>query len=158
MSTQIAEEVINRIQTVAELYHRLVLVVGPSGSGKTATLRDVEKRIDVPLMNINLELSRLMLDRTERQRALHLPQLLSEIIAGPGEDVILLDNVEILFDASLRQDPLRLLQSLSRNTTLVVAWNGSIDRERLAYAEPGHSEYKRYPVADLVTVTTEVGK
>ncbi|MEN6474686.1 MAG: BREX-3 system P-loop-containing protein BrxF, partial [Syntrophaceae bacterium] len=43
--------------------------------------------------------------------------------------VVLLDNIEILFDVSLKQDPLRLLQGLSRNTTLVAAWSGEIRAE-----------------------------
>jgi hypothetical protein len=68
---------------------------------------------------------------------------------------VLLDNIEILFDVSLKQDPLRLLQGLSRNTTLVVIWSGSIERGNLVYATPDHLEYKRYPVKDFLVVTPE---
>ena len=68
-----------------------------------------------------------MLDLTERQRTLQLPRLLLTIVNEASGDVILLDNIEILFDVSLRQDPLRLLQGLSRNKTVVAAWDGSID-------------------------------
>ena len=59
-----------------------------------------------------------MLDLTERQRALQLPRLLSEVVNIYQSDVILLDNIEILFDVSLKQKPLRLLQDLSRNKTV----------------------------------------
>lgn len=51
-----------------------------------------------------------MLDLTERQRALQLPRLLTEIVGTSADDVILVDNIEILFDVSLMLDPLRLLQ------------------------------------------------
>ena len=64
----------------------------------------------------------------------------------PQADVILLDNIEVLFDVSLKQDPLRLLQGLSRNKTVVAAWSGSIDGEHMVYATPDHPEYRRYPV------------
>ena len=87
-----------------------------------------------------------MLDLTERQRALQLPRLLSEIVGASAADVILLDNIEVLFDVSLKQDPLRLLQGLSRNKTVVAAWSGSIDGEHMVYATPDHPEYRRYPV------------
>ena len=70
-------------------------------------------------------------------------------------DIILLDNIEILFDISLKQDPLRLLQGLSRNKTIVAAWNGSIDSNNLIYATPDHPEYKRYPSRDLLIATPE---
>jgi hypothetical protein len=105
-----------------------------------------------PLVNVNIELSRRMLDLTERQRALQLPRLLSEIVNAAEADVILLDNIEVLFDISLKQDPLRLLQTLSRNRTVVAAWSGSVDREHLVYATPDHPEYRRYPLRELLVV------
>jgi hypothetical protein len=119
-------------------------------------IREVHERTNVPLMNINLDLSRRMLDLTERQRALQLAYLLSEIVNAFENDIILLDNVEMLFDVSLKQDPLRLLQRFSRNKTIVAAWGGAIDGEHMTYATPDHPEYKRYPVRDVLIVTPEV--
>ncbi|HSW63924.1 MAG TPA: BREX-3 system P-loop-containing protein BrxF [Dissulfurispiraceae bacterium] len=126
MAEPLADRVIRRIGQAAELYHRLVMLVAPAGAGKTAALQDVHERTAVPLVNVNLELSRRMLDLSERQRALQLPRLLSEIVSASAAEVILLDNVEVLFDVSLKQDPLRLLQGLSRNKTVVAAWSGEI--------------------------------
>ncbi len=155
MLESIADQVINKIEGVGNLYHRLVMLVAPAGSGKTTALQDVHKRTAAPLVNVNLELSRRMLDLTERQRALQLPRLLAEILGASAADVVLLDNVEVLFDVSLKQDPLRLLQGLSRNRTAVAAWSGSIDREHLVYATPEHPEYRRYPVRDFLIATPE---
>jgi hypothetical protein len=155
MAEPLADRVIKRIGQAAELYHRLVMLVAPAGSGKTAALQDVHERTMAPLVNVNLELSRRMLDLTERQRALQLPRLLAEIVGASAADVVLLDNVEVLFDVSLKQDPLRLLQGLSRNKTVVAAWSGSIDGEHMVYATPGHPEYKRYPLRDFLVVNPE---
>ena len=155
MAEPLADRVMRKIGQAAELYHRLVIVVAPAGAGKTAALQDVHERTAVPLVNINLELSRRMLDLTERQRALHLPRLLAEIVGASAADVILLDNVEVLFDVSLKQDPLRLLQGLSRNKTVVAAWSASVDGEYMVYATPDHPEYRRYPMRDLLVVIPE---
>ncbi len=155
MAEPLADRVIRRIGQAAELYHRLVMMVAPAGAGKTAALQDVHERTMAPLVNVNLELSRRMLDLTERQRALQLPRLLAEIVGASAADVVLLDNVEVLFDVSLKQDPLRLLQGLSRNKTLVAAWSGSIDGEHMVYATPDHPEYKRYPLRDFLVVNPE---
>ena len=155
MAEPLADRVIKRIGQVAELYHRLVMLVAPAGAGKTAALQDVHERTAAPLVNVNLELSRRMLDLTERQRALQLPRLLAEIVGASAADVVLLDNVEVLFDVSLKQDPLRLLQGLSRNKTVVAAWSGSIDGEHMVYATPDHPEYKRYPLRDFLVVNPE---
>jgi len=151
----LVDKVVRGINEVAGLYHRLVLLVAPAGSGKTGALQDVHKRTDAPLVNVNLEISRRMLDLTARQRALQLPRLLSEIVNVSQADVILLDNTEVLFDISLKQDPLRLLQGLSRNKTVVAAWNGSTDGQHVVYATPDHPEYRRYPLRDCVVVCQE---
>ena len=155
MAEPLADRIIKKIGQAAELYHRLVMLVAPAGAGKTAALKDVHERTAAPLVNVNLELSRRMLDLTERQRALQVPRLLAEIVSSFVADVILLDNIEVLFDVSLKQDPLRLLQGLSRNKTVVAAWNGSIDGSSLVYATPDHPEYKRYPLRGLLVVNPD---
>ena len=152
MAEPLADQVIRGIGQAAELYHRLVILVAPAGAGKTVALQDVHARTAAPLVNVNLELSRRMLDLTERQRALQLPRLLAEIVGASAADVVLLDNVEVLFDVSLKQDILRLLQELSRNKTVVAAWSGSIDGEHMVYATPDHPEYKRYSIRDFLVV------
>ncbi len=155
MAEPLADMAIRRIGQAAELYHRLVILVAPAGAGKTAALQDVHARTMAPLVNVNLELSRRMLDLTDRQRALQLPRLLAELVGASTADMVLLDNVEVLFDVSLKQDPLRLLQGLSRNKTVVATWSGSIDGEHMVYGTPDHPEYKRYPLRDFLVVNPE---
>jgi hypothetical protein len=155
MSEPLADAVIRKIVQAIDLYYRLVILVAPSGAGKTAALRDVQVRLGVPFIDVNLELSRHMLELTERQRALQLPRLLADILSAFKADAVLLDNLEVLFDVSLKQDPLRLLQALSRNKTLVAAWSGSIDRDCMVYARPDHPEYRRYPLRDFLIVNPE---
>ena len=97
-----------------------------------------------------------MLELTERQRALQLPQILREIVSIGSSEIILLDNIEIIFDVGLKQDPLRLLQGLSRNKTVIAAWNGTIVEDSLTYAVPGHPEYRRYPIHDFLVASPQV--
>ena len=167
MGEPLADSVIQKIKETAQLYHRLVLIVAPAGSGKTSALLEVSSRLNAPIVNINLELSQRMLDLTERQRTLQLPRLLKDIVDNAEGDVVLLDNIEMLFDPALKQDPLRLLQGLSRNKTVVAAWSGQIRTEgtglrtesttkdsslSLVYAMPDHPEYRRYPVRDFLII------
>ena len=150
MAEPLADQILRKIKPAAELYHRLILVVAPAGTGKTAALQDVRDRLGAPLVNVNLELSRRMLALTERRRAVQIPRLLREIIGTDGDEVILLDNIEVIFDVALEQDPLRLLQGLSRNKTVVAVWNGAIVEDSLIYAAPDHPEYRRYPMRDFL--------
>jgi predicted ATPase len=155
MAESLADGIVRRIADAAVLYHRLVILVAPPGAGKTAVLQEVHERIAAPLLNVNLELTRRMLAYTERQRALQLPRLLADMVGATAGDVVLLDNIEILFDVLLKQDPLRLLQGISRNKTVVAAFSGSVDGEHMIYATPSHPEYRRYPLKDFVVVNPQ---
>ena len=155
MARPLSERVIEEIGEAGSLYHRLVLLVGAAGTGKTAALREAAGRIGAPLVNVNLELSRSMLDLTERQRPLQVRRLLEGIVAERGSGVVLLDNIEILFDAALRQHPLRLLQDLSRSRTVAAAWSGSVEGNHVRHAAAGHPEYRRYPLDGVRAVRAE---
>lgn len=156
MTDTLADQVLARVARAAELYHRLVLLVAPSGSGKTAALRAVADRSSARLVNVNLEVSRRLLEVPAHKRPLQFPGLLGEVM-GAEDVLLLLDNIEILFDVALQQDPLRLLQGISRNHTVVAAWNGRLDGDHITYATPEHPEHRRYPRGDLMVVCAEAG-
>jgi ABC-type uncharacterized transport system ATPase component len=142
------------IQGATCQYFRLVLLAGGPGSGKTPVLRSVAQRLGVSLVNVNLELSRRMLELTRTQRSRQVERVLREIITSTAGDCVLLDNTEILFNTGLEIEPLRLLQVSSRNRTIVASWNGSYRDRTLSYAEPGHPEFTQFKQCEAVVVTT----
>ncbi len=152
---ELLNKIIKKTEQASELYHRLVLVVAPQGSGKTAALKEVQQDLGLSFVNVNLEVSRQLLDLTARQQALQLSRIMEDILRGTETEVVILDNIEILFETSLKQDPLRLLQGLSRNRTVVASWNGEIKDKHLTYATPDHQEYRRYPAHELLVVTMQ---
>lgn len=158
MTDRLAEAVSEQIEYASDLYHRLVLVVGTDRPSKTAALRDIAVQTGAPVINVNLELSRQMLDIPERQRPLRVQRILEQIVAEIDSEVVLLDNIELLFDPSLRQDPLRLLRGLSRNRTTVAAWSGSMENGNIYYAERGHPEYRRYSADGILAVSAQAAK
>ena len=138
MNIQLLE---NAILQASESYFRLVLLVGVAGSGKTNLLREFSNSQNVPLMNLNLELSAKLIDLTPHHRSIRISNLVDEILQKHNQSLIILDNIELLFDPDLKQDPLRLLQGLSRNRTILTSWNGALNQRRLSYAIIGHPEY-----------------
>ena len=142
------------IEQVASQYYRLVILVGAPATGKTTALQSMGQKLGCQLVNVNLELSKKMLELTRTQRSRQVERLLKEVIASVPGDVVLLDNLEILFDTSLELQPLRLLQVLNRNRTIVASWNGSFQGGILAYAEPGHPEFMqiKQPEAAVISV------
>jgi hypothetical protein len=138
------EEIESLLPALQGQYHRLLLIVGLIGSGKTPFLKALCQQQGIPYLNVNLALSQRLLDLTEKERPLRLRRLLADVIDEQSADVVVLDNIELLCDPALHQDPLVCLQGLSRNKTLIAAWGGSYVNNVLTYAEPGHPEYRRY--------------
>ncbi len=134
------------IENAKESYHRLILLVGEN-TEHDSLAREISQGINAEIINVNLALSKHLLSQTVRQRKLYLSKSMNEIL--PGNRSILLDRIEILFDVELGQDPLRLLESLSRNQTVVAFWNGQVKNNKLIYAEQGHKEYRTYDTQDL---------
>ena len=155
MAEPLYNQVMQQLAQAAGLYHRLMLVVAPKGTGKTVVLQEVAARTGILVINVNLELSQRMLDLTERQRSLRVPRLLEDITGQTDREIVVLDNLEILFDVALKLDPLRLLQGLSRHRTVVAAWNGAIEGDSMTYAVPGHPAYRRYPVRDFLVASPQ---
>lgn len=152
MSEQAKVQLENAINDAPLRYFRLVLLVGQSGSGKSHLLWRVAKEQQGQVANVNLLLSGRLLELTAQQRRTKVSGILLELVE-PLTSPVFLDNAEILFDHSLEMDPLRLLQGLSRNRTIVVAWNGAVNQGRLSYAEPGHPEYRFYDQPDSLIVS-----
>ena len=151
MTQPIHFKIVRSIQAAEGLYHRLVLLVGETGSGKTSVLRDVAQEFGTSVINVNLALASELLELTAKQRSLRLPGIFGQI-ADQTRSPVVLDNLEILFDKDLKQDPLRLLQGISRNRVVVASWNGTINSGRLLYAQTGHPEYRVYDSVDALIV------
>jgi hypothetical protein len=153
----VIERVIAAAEAAKQQYYHLVLLVGQRGSGKTKALQEAAARLEAPYVNIGLELSRRLLDMGAAQRRLDVRRLLEELLRDTKADVVVLDNTDVLFTLSLQQNALQLLKMLSRSTTLVAAWTGTLSQGYVTRGEPGHSEYVRERVDDFSAISVAGG-
>lgn len=151
MAHNVLERVVESTKTAEVLYHRLVLLVGKSGSGKSIVLRKVVDVLGASVVNISLSLSCELLELTRKQRLVQLSIVLSRVL-GETNSPVVLDNLEILFSSGLQQDPLRLLQAISRHRLVLASWSGSVNSEGLFYAKTGHPEFRRYEASGALIV------
>ena len=156
VSQSAVDAVLQLLQSADATYYKLILVVGKPETGKTAVLQSVAEKLNTSVINTSLELSARLLELTSRQRALRLPEIFTDAVTSENKAAIL-DNLEIIFDRNLQQDPLRLLQGISRNRQVIAAWSGALEDGKLIYAEPGHAEYQRYSVNDFFVVDMNTG-
>ena len=140
------------IASAPALYERLVVVAGGGETSVGAVFHEVAEATQGACVDVSLKLSHAMLELTGHQRPLEVSRLLEEILDGEVGSAVFLMNIELLFLPALKVEPLRLLQNLSRSRTVVVSWPGSLQSGFLVYAEPGHPEFRRYPIADAGVV------
>ena len=68
--------------------------------------------------------------------------ILRDEIDQVGRTATILANLGILFDRSLSLRPLKILQELAKDRTIVAIWQGQVVGGKLIYAEPNHPEYR----------------
>ena len=86
-----------------------------------------------------------------KSRSLEAAYLLREMADEHSRNsVLLLDNIELLFDHHLRLDPLDLLKRQAQSRPVVAAWPGALHDGRLTYAHMGHPEIQDYAASGLV--------
>ncbi|GHU02985.1 ATPase AAA [Spirochaetia bacterium] len=168
MNETVKEAIIDAISHAPGMYSRLILLVGPARSGKTQALQEISGEYDKNIINVNLEMSKILMEIPIPRRESRAGRVFDEIIKGclgylASEKLVFLDNLEILFDKDLKQDPLFLLQSVSRNTntTIVASWNGTWSNNKpgnarqLTFAVSGHPEYRFYDNIDAQIISFE---
>jgi len=154
MKESIRQAIIKAISNAPAMYSRLILLVGPSGSGKTRALKEFSIEYGRKILNVNLEMSKALLELPIQRRESRVHRVFQDLIRDflgdedPQTALVLLDNLEILFDKDLKQDPLLLLQGISRNTTIIASWSGLWTEKRLTFAISGHPEYRFYDKID----------
>lgn len=141
--------ILEKLESVNNQFYRLLLIAGTSERARENIIDLLSVKILAPIVNINLEVSRQLLELPEKQRPLHVTNILDAIIKSKTQPTFIFKNIELLFNATLKTDPLQLLKHFARNKTLIVTWNGYVDGEFLIYAAPGHPDYKKYPDKNL---------
>jgi hypothetical protein len=141
---------------VTALHSKLILIIGPSARGKSALLAELGRHHHVDVLQVGSKLGSDLAVRPAKQRALVVPTILRDLAdAHAPKDLLLLDNIELLFDHTLRLNPLDLLKQLARSRRVVAVWPGELRDGRLTYAVIGHPEYQDYGLEGLVPFAIE---
>lgn len=136
-------ELERKIADTALLNSKLILLIGPHQSGKSALLGQLSDRLNVSILNVGLALGRDLLSVPRTRRHLQVSELFKTVAdTASGHGLLLVDNIELLFDRTLRVSPLDVLRAQARVRPVVAAWPGELRENRLSYAVAGHPEYQ----------------
>jgi len=141
------------IGEIGDLNSKLILLVGPSRSGKTRLLRQLSASLNVEPLNVGLELGRRLAATPNNKRGFSAGALLRENADREHtEDLLLLDNLELLFEPSLQINPLDLVRRLAHSKRVVAVWPGELRGDRLVYADMSHPEHRDYSRDGMVVL------
>lgn len=139
------------VDEIGAVHSKLILIVGAPRTGKTALLGALAKSGQAKPLNIGGSLGSRLAAIPQRQRHLQASPILRELADQHTQgDLLLVDNIELLFDHSLQLDPLGLLKQLAHTRRVVAVWPGELCNSRLTYAEMGHPERQDYGLEGLV--------
>ena len=88
-------------------------------------------------------------------RAQEASGIIAKALDALKADVIVLDDMQVLFAPVLQVDPLQLLKHLGRKFTVVAAWPGEFDGVSLKVAAAGQVEPRVYDAKDLTIIQIE---
>ena len=129
------------VDQLGEMHTKLIVLTGLPGSGKTKLLHALGNKLGIDLLNVNLELGRRLSATPHAARGFSAGQLLRYIADKQRkEEVLLLDNIELLFERGLQINPLDLIKRLAHSKRVVAVWPGELRGNRLYYAEMTHPE------------------
>ncbi|SFA83174.1 hypothetical protein SAMN04488072_102181 [Lentibacillus halodurans] len=132
-------QAINRELTNIQLKrHQLIFLVTEQFK---KDIKCVSESLEVPYVNVNYELSEVLKDLPLKKRPRQVSEFLTKIVRNKNADTLVIDNIEILFDPQLQQNPVLLLENISRNVTLIVGWKGHYSGRKLVYSEPEYYDY-----------------
>lgn len=139
------------VEDIAGLNGKLILLIGPPRSGKSDLIQNFAKHRQARVLSVGAALGRELLTVPSARRHLLIADLLKELAdRTASQGLLLLDNIELLFDRTLQIRALDLLKRHAHVRRVVAVWPGELLEGRLSYAAAGHPEHQDYGLDGLV--------
>lgn len=130
-------------------YYPCCLLVSKDVAVLTQAALEVQRLLAWPVISIDDTVCEPLLTVPVAARSAQVYGLLDTALRGYAPGPVLFTNTDVLFEPSLRLDPLLLFQRASRLLPLVVTWAGSFEHGLLNYAVPEHAHTRPWRTPDL---------
>ena len=140
------------VDAVGELHSKLVLLVSHDHRRCSRALRCFASQRGSAIVSVGSALGRRLASRAASRRPITAVDTLRDLLPTRTDDnLVMLDHLEILFDRTLRIDPLDVLRQIARVRKVLAVWPGEMNDQKLQYATHGHAEFREYGVEGVVT-------
>lgn len=125
----------------ADAYINCLLIVHPDVSTLEDVVSHLHQEHEWPLLDISGQLSKGLLSISARRRSRYARTWIQDACKNVGAELVICKDIDLLFDQSLKIDPLQLFRQISREQKIIVAWPGTFKKDTLSYAVPEHAHY-----------------
>lgn len=139
-------------------YEKLVFILIKQDSDWICTHDLLKQEFDVDILNISYELAKRLLTEKESRYPFLISTKLREILADFSPQLLILRNIEFLFEPSLKLNVIPALKNISRHQAIIVLWPGEFIDRYLIYSAPGHPEHQRGYVGDVPVYSYSSGE
>jgi hypothetical protein len=133
-------------------HFRLVWVAGGTASERSALLRALSDAENGVYIEVGKKLSTAMIDVPTPLRTASVEDCFSGCLGNVPFTVSCLDRLEVLFEPSLRINPIALIQGTSRNIPIVASWPGAVTGSHLIFGSPDHPTHMEISKQDLEAI------
>lgn len=144
------------LQAYFLLGHKPNLTIGVNISieGLQKATEWITSEYHTPLISMNKGLSQLLIGKQEANYSKEIIDWLSLRIKEKSGELVLLTDIDILFEPSFELDPLVIFRQVCRNKTVFVLWPGEFRKNILSYGSPEHAHYRKWvnPGVEIVNV------
>jgi len=125
-------------------FHAVFFLAHPHIDQRMKVIEELKYQKGWVTISISNLLAQVLQEIPINKRSRQVPQLIASIVHANMPDPVICTDIDLLFDPSLRLDPLSILLNISKQTTLIVAWPGSYQEGILTYAVPEHAHYRTW--------------
>ena len=130
-------------------HFKLVWLVGGSSSERTDLSRALSEAEDGVFVALGKKLSGALLEVPIPLRTAAVEECFTECLATSRGQVTCIDNLEILFESSLKINPVSLIKGKSRHRLIVASWPGTHEHGHLVFAPSDHPAHTKIAEGDL---------
>ena len=119
-----AQDIKERWESLQADEERILFIVGGPGSGKSKLIRELAEQDGWKYIEAKELIDDEFLEIARDLRPDMAKDVMCKALKACGSDVILLDNVNVLFAPILNLKPIELLKTVSAMYPIVVGWRG----------------------------------
>ncbi len=124
-----------------------LILVHPQVQVLESTAKEIQEA-GIALLNISKALSSFLMTLSANERGRFSQKWLTERLANFQSGPVLCTCPDLLFEPSLKIDPLSLFRQAARIRQIIVLWPGEYSTNTLSYAVPEHQHFQTWKITD----------